>query len=232
MESLIEKPKKGARILIVEDDPKISRLLELELEHEGFLIHRSNMGEAAVEDFYSFQPDLIILDIMLPDIDGWEVAKRIRLLSETVLILMLTARGEIDDRVRGLQSGADDYLVKPFAIEELLARINALFRRAGHATRETLQIGNLHIDPQSYQVHLGNREVILTKTEFDLLLFLVRNTGIVLSREKILQNVWGLDFFGTPGVVEVYMNYLRKKLSGEGKRIKTVRGVGYTFVKD
>ena len=232
MESQTEKHKKGARILIIEDDPKISRLLELELEHEGFQLHRSSMGESAVEVFYSFQPDLIILDIMLPDIDGWEVAKRIRLLSETVLILMLTARGEIDDRVRGLQSGADDYLVKPFAIEELLARINALFRRAGHATRETLQIGNLHIDPQSYQVHLGNQEVILTKTEFDLLLFLVRNTGIVLSREKILQNVWGLDFFGTPGVVEVYMNYLRKKLSGEGKRIKTVRGVGYTFVKD
>jgi DNA-binding response OmpR family regulator len=190
------------------------------------------MGEVAVEDFYSFQPDLIILDIMLPDIDGWEVAKRIRLLSETVLILMLTARGEVDDRVRGLRSGADDYLVKPFAIEELLARINALLRRAGHTTRVAFQIGNLHIDPQSYQVHLGNREIILTKTEFDLLLFLVHNVGIVLSREKILQNVWGPDFFGTPGVVEVYMNYLRKKLGGEGKRIKTVRGVGYTFMKD
>ena len=232
MESLAEKPKKGARILIVEDDPKISRLLELELKHEGFLIHRSSMGEVAVEDFYSFQPDLIILDIMLPDIDGWEVAKRIRLLSETVHILMLTARGEVDDRVRGLRSGADDYLVKPFAIEELLARINALLRRAGHTTRVAFQIGNLHIDPQSYQVHLGNREIILTKTEFDLLLFLVHNVGIVLSREKILQNVWGPDFFGTPGVVEVYMNYLRKKLGGEGKRIKTVRGVGYTFMKD
>lgn len=232
MESLAEKPKKGARILIVEDDPKISRLLELELKHEGFLIYRSSMGGVAVEDFYSFQPDLIILDIMLPDIDGWEVAKRIRLLSETVLILMLTARGEVDDRVRGLRSGADDYLVKPFAIEELLARINALLRRAGHTTRVAFQIGNLHIDPQSYQVHLGNREIILTKTEFDLLLFLVHNVGIVLSREKILQNVWGPDFFGTPGVVEVYMNYLRKKLGGEGKRIKTVRGVGYTFMKD
>lgn len=232
MESLAEKPKKGARILIVEDDPKISRLLELELKHEGFLIYRSSMGEVAVEDFYSFRPDLIILDIMLPDIDGWEVAKRIRLLSETVLILMLTARGEVDDRVRGLRSGADDYLVKPFAIEELLARINALLRRAGHTTRVAFQIGNLHIDPQSYQVHLGNREIILTKTEFDLLLFLVHNVGIVLSREKILQNVWGPDFFGTPGVVEVYMNYLRKKLGGEGKRIKTVRGVGYTFMKD
>lgn len=231
MEKLPEKAEK-ARILIVEDDPKISRLLELELEHEGFLIHRSSTGEGAVEDYYSFQPDLIILDIMLPDFDGWEVAKRIRRLSETVLILMLTARGEIDDRVRGLQSGADDYLVKPFAIEELLARINALFRRAGHSAKAVLQIGDLRIDPQSYQVHVGNQEILLTKTEFDLLLFLVRNRGIVLSREKILQNVWGPDFFGTPGVVEVYMNYLRKKLGEDGKRIKTVRGVGYTFVKD
>jgi len=232
MAGQFENWEKSAKVLIVEDDVKISRLLELELGHEGYLIRCSSRGETAVEDFYSFQPDLIILDIMLPDIEGWEVARRIRRLSESVLILMLTARGEIDDRVKGFRSGADDYLVKPFAIEELLARITALLRRAGHLTRSIIQAGEIRIDPESHQIWLGNREISLTKTEFDLLLYLIRNSGIVLSREKILRNVWGLDFFGSPGVVEVYVNYLRKKLGEKGKLIKTVRGVGYALVKD
>jgi len=232
MKTPLDSQEKFVKILIVEDDPKIARLLELELAHEGYHVQRSPTGESAVEDFYTYRPDLIILDIMLPDIDGWEVAKRIRRLSESVIIFMLTALGEVDDRVRGLRTGADDYLVKPFAIEELLARIEALLRRAGTQKKETVHIGNILIDPESHRVLLDNQDIPFTKTEFDLLLYLIRNSGIVLSKEKILQNVWGPDFFGTPGVVEVYMNYLRKKLGREGKLIKTIRGVGYTFQKD
>ncbi|MCX6091105.1 MAG: response regulator transcription factor [Candidatus Atribacteria bacterium] len=217
------------KVLIVEDDPKISRLLELELTHEGYETHRSPTGEGAVEDFFTWSPDLIILDIMLPDIDGWEVAKRIRRLSESVPILMLTALGETDHRVKGLRIGADDYLVKPFAIEELLARMEALLRRTTVANREMIKVMEVRIDPFSRQAFVGDAEITLTKTEFDLLLFLIKNAGRVVSKDTILQNVWGPDFFGSTGVVEVYINYLRRKLGEKGKYIHTVRGVGYTF---
>ncbi|HIP92695.1 MAG TPA: response regulator transcription factor [Thermotoga sp.] len=217
------------KVLVVEDDTKIARLLELELSHEKYDVRVVNNGYDALIEFEEYKPDIVILDVILPDIDGIEIAKRMRAKSDEVGIIMLTALGETEDKVAGLRSGADDYIVKPFDITELLARIEALIRRKGYKKEDVIEIDGLRIFPASRLVTIDGEEVNLSKTEFDLLLFLAKNRGVVLSNEKILDAVWGIDFYGNPNVVEVYINYLRRKLKHKGKYIKTIRGVGYTI---
>lgn len=223
------------KILIVEDEQKIARFLQLELEHEGFQIALEANGRRALDRIIQQDFDLILLDIMLPEMDGIEVCKRVRKLSQ-VPIIMLTAKDDIDDKVTGLDIGADDYVTKPFAIAELFARIRAALRK--HSTIETpvaneLKVKNLVLFPHRYAAEVNKQSLELTKKEYDLLEYLVRNKNIVLDREHILQEVWGYDFMGDTNVVDVYIRYLRGKLDerfGE-KYIHTLRGVGYV-VKD
>lgn len=218
------------KVLIVEDDEKLRRLLELEFSHENFEVKTSEFGEDAVYIYEKFKPDVVILDIMLPDIDGTEVAKKIRKIDPEAGIIMLTALGETKNKVEGLESGADDYVVKPFDFEELLARVKALLRRKNIKFEQEIKIGHLSIDLSSRTVKYKGKEISLSKTEFDLLSFLAKNIGRVVSKEEILNAVWGLDYYGTFNTVEVYINYLRKKI--DPNFIKTVRGIGYTISKE
>lgn len=218
------------KVLIVEDDEKLRRLLELEFSHENFEVKTSEFGEDAVYIYEKFKPDVVILDIMLPDIDGTEVAKKIRKIDPGAGIIMLTALGETKNKVEGLESGADDYVVKPFDFEELLARVKALLRRKNIKFEQEIKIGHLSIDLSSRTVKYKGKEISLSKTEFDLLSFLAKNVGRVISKEEILNAVWGLDYYGTFNTVEVYINYLRKKI--DPNFIKTVRGIGYTISKE
>lgn len=216
------------KIMIVEDDRKLRRLIELELQHAGYSVVTYESGIDAIENFGSEKPDLVILDIMLPDTDGYEVAKEIRKLSPDVLILMLTALGMKKDKLTGFESGADDYLTKPFDNEELLARIKALLRRKHISISTPIRLGNLEVYEDKHVVLFSGREVDLSKTEFELLLYLLKNHSRAVSKEEILDAVWGIDYYGSDNTVEVYINYLRKKLSPD--IIKTVRGVGYKLV--
>ncbi|WGS65535.1 response regulator transcription factor [Marinitoga aeolica] len=218
------------KILVVEDDKSISRLLELELKHEGFQVEIANDGKEGLEKYELFKPDIIILDLMLPEIDGIEVAESIRGYDHNVGIIMLTARGDVSSRVEGLKTGADDYVVKPFEIEELLARIEALLRRLGK--HEVLIASNIEIDSEKMEVKVNGKEINLTLTEFNLLKYLIINKNNVISKEKLLEEIWGYDDPENINLVEVYVNYLRKKLGNEGKKIKTVRGVGYVFKEE
>jgi DNA-binding response OmpR family regulator len=221
-------------VLIVEDEVKLARFVELELKHEGYEVSVANDGRAGIDMFYEVKPDIILLDLMLPQLSGIEVCRRIRRESN-VPIIMLTAKGEVMDKVMGLDSGADDYITKPFAIEELMARMRVALR---HKTEEkteenVLKLKMLEVDTARRRVTINGEEVELTKKEFDLLVYLVQNKNIVISREQILNNVWGYDYFGETNVVDVYIRYLRNKLDekcGE-KLIHTIRGVGY-FAKD
>ncbi|UXF01746.1 response regulator ArlR [Fervidobacterium riparium] len=214
--------------MIVEDDRKLRRLIELELQHAGYSVVTYESGIDAIENFGSEKPDLVILDIMLPDTDGYEVAKEIRKLSPDVLILMLTALGMKKDKLTGFESGADDYLTKPFDNEELLARIRALLRRKHISISTPIRLGNLEVYEDKHVVLFNGREVDLSKTEFELLLYLLKNHSRAVSKEEILDAVWGIDYYGSDNTVEVYINYLRKKLSPD--IIKTVRGIGYKLV--
>jgi two-component system response regulator ArlR len=218
------------KILIVEDDKSISRLLELELKHEGFDVEVANDGKEGLEKYETFKPDIIILDLMLPEIDGMEVAESIRSFDNNVGIIMLTAKGDLGSRVEGLKTGADDYVVKPFEIEELLARIDSLLRRLGK--HKVLITSNIEIDSEKMEVKVNGKEVSLTLTEFNLLKYLIINKNNVISKEKLLEEIWGYDDPENLNLVEVYVNYLRKKLAEEGKKIKTVRGVGYVFKEE
>lgn len=218
------------RVLIVEDEFSIARFLQLEFEYEGYKVSIASEGRKALEKAKE-DWDLIILDVMLPDLNGIEVCRRIRSHQE-VPIIMLTARDSIPDRVSGLDAGADDYLSKPFAIEELLARVRALFRRKDTQStqRDTYQLGpvTLYLRERRVFCH-DHHELKLTTREFDLLAFLIRNKNHVLNREMILEKVWGYDYDGETNVVDVYIRYLRAKLSQAGVDhfITTVRGVGY-----
>ena len=218
-----------ARILIVEDDRRIARFLEIELVHLNHEVRKVDNGIDALIEFEEFKPDIVILDLMLPEMDGVEVARRIREKSESVGIIMLTALSETKDKVKGLRSGADDYVVKPFETEELLARIEALLRRKGVKRDEVLVYGPIKLYPASRRVEVNGEEISLSKTEFDLLEYLMRNAEMVMPKERILNAVWGEDFYGSQNVVEVYVNYLRKKLKDAGSLIKTVWGVGYVL---
>ena len=227
-------PNENISILIVEDEPKIARFTQLELEHEGFRTSIEGNGRRAYERIIQEDYDVVLLDVMLPEMDGFEICQKVRELSD-VPIIMLTARDDIEDKVNGLDIGADDYITKPFAIKELLARIRLILRRKSVAQEkeeprgEVLQVKNLKIIPAQYEVIVGNTKVSLTKNEYDLLEYLVRNKRVVLTREQILSTVWGYDYAGDTNVVDVYIRYLRSKLDdkfGE-KYIHTMRGIGY-----
>lgn len=217
------------KILIVEDEKKIARFLELELRHDGYDVKMEYDGLGGVKSAKAYAPDLILLDIMLPGIDGIEACRRIRGFS-SVPVIMLTARDDTTDKVLGLDSGANDYVTKPFVMEELLARIRAAMRASGKNSKDSqiLSAADLTMDLTKHRVKRGENVIELTKREFDLLEYLLRNTGIVLSRGMILDIVWGMDYRGDTNVVDVYIKYLRDKLGDSDNRlIHTVRGYGY-----
>ena len=218
-------------ILIIEDEKNMSDLLKLELTHAGYCCDQAYDGEVGLKKALEQEYELILLDLMLPRINGIEVCRRLREIKQTPVI-MLTARDEVMDKVNGLQVGADDYLAKPFAMEELLARINALYSRSAfwkfillNSALLEYSYGEVKIDPSKHKVFFKDNEVNLTTTEFDLLSLLVQNGGDVVSRNKILDQVWGYDEDVSTNVVEVYIRYLRNKIPGI--KIETVRGVGY-----
>lgn len=221
----------GEKILIIEDEIKIARFLELELGHEGYKVEQEHDGRQGLERAKSGQFDLVLLDVMLPSLNGFEVLRRLRQAAETPVI-MLTAKDDITDIVTGLDVGADDYLTKPFAIEELLARIRVILKRqrgpAG-ASLNSLVTGSLKIDQARHAVSYNEEIIELTKKEYDLLHFLAKNENIALSREQILEHVWGYGYYGDTNVVDVYIRYLRSKIDDRYgiKLIHTVRGVGY-----
>ncbi len=224
------------RILIVEDEEKIARFIELELKYEGYEVEKAFNGRDGLE-FAKTQPfDLILLDIMLPGLNGIEVLRRIRQFSQ-VPIILLTARDAVVDKVTGLDGGADDYITKPFAIEELLARIRAALRKKDSSNSleitADLVLGDLHLNPMKREVRIKDTLVHLTKREFDLLHYLLDNKNIVISRETLLENIWGYDFSGGTNAVDVYIRYLRAKIEEPFglKIIYTIRGVGYA-IKD
>ncbi|MBM7562260.1 response regulator transcription factor [Fusibacter tunisiensis] len=220
-------------ILVIEDDIKIARFIELELQHEGFTVQTANDGRTGLDLALEGNFDLVILDIMLPGLNGMEVCRRVRLNSD-IPIIMLTAKDDTMDKVMGLDFGADDYMTKPFAIEELLARIRRVFRKPTQAPQSQAHLfvsGNLTIDYNQYTASYDGHPIELTKTEFDLLHYLAENRNIALSREQILDKVWGYDYFGETKIVDVYIRYLRSKIDDyfDTKFIHTVRGVGYLF---
>lgn len=220
----------GEKILIIEDEVKIARFIELELKYEGYAVEQEHDGRNGLEKAISGNFDLIILDVMLPSINGMEVLRRLRQSSETPVI-MLTAKDEITDKVMGLDMGADDYMTKPFAIEELLARIRTTLKRKKASVQNInlMTIGGLQVDLDKHSVSFNNKSVDLTKKEYDLLKYLVDNKNVVLTRDKILETVWGYDYYGDTNVVDVYIRYLRSKIDDRYsiKLIHTVRGVGY-----
>ncbi|GMQ86182.1 MAG: response regulator transcription factor [Acidimicrobiia bacterium] len=220
----------NGRILVVDDDERIAASVRRALIYEGYDVDVAYDGEAALAAAHLVNPDLVVLDVMLPGIDGVEVCRRLRAAGD-VAVLMLTARDAVSDRVRGLDSGADDYLVKPFAYEELLARVRSLLRRSDPADRNVLHCADLEIDVDAIEVRRGERTIELTALEFRLLEHLCGNRRVVLTRPQILESVWGLDADTTSNVVDVYVRYLRKKLEagGEARLIHTVRGVGYVL---
>jgi len=218
------------RILVVDDDPEIVSFLKRGLAYEGYTIDTAGDGTEALAKARQIEPDLVILDIMMPGLDGIEVSKRLRQASE-VPILMLTAKATVADRVAGLDSGADDYLVKPFAFDELLARVRALLRRSQPAEGEALRFMDLSLNTATREVMRGDDIIQLTAQEFDLLELFLRHPRQVLKRDTIYEKVWGYDFGGESNVIEVYMRYLRSKLEagGQPRLIHTVRGVGYVL---
>jgi DNA-binding response OmpR family regulator len=225
-------PKDKKHILIVEDEKKIARFLQIELEHTGFQVSIETNGIAAQNKIISNLYDLILLDVMLPGLDGFELCRRIRERFD-IPIIMVTAKDKVRDKVEGLDIGADDYITKPFAIPELLARIrNVMRKHAGmvkEATEESVKVKNLLLNFRTREVYVNEHIVSLTKKEYDLLEFLVKNKGRVISREKIVQVIWGYEYMGDTNVVDVYIRYLRSKLDDkfEEKYIHTIRGVGY-----
>lgn len=222
-----------SRILIVEDEKKIARFLELELLHEGYEVKTAFDGRSGLEAAESWLPDLMILDLMLPELSGIEVCRRLRHTSD-LPIIMLTAKDDVSDKVMGLDMGADDYMTKPFAIEELLARIRVGLKkhRAGSQSAGTaLVCGPLSVDAASYQAQCAGQPVALTKKEFDLLKYLMEHQGAAMSRDALLNDVWGYEYAGDTNIVDVYIRYLRQKIDERFgiKTIHTIRAVGYMF---
>ena len=215
-------------ILVVDDEPNIIELAKLYLEREGYQVEGVGTGGDALSRFGSFHPDLLILDLMLPDIDGFEVCRQIRAKSD-VPILMLTARKEDVDKIVGLELGADDYFTKPFNPRELVARVKAILRRyqAGLKPSDTMEIGKLKIDPSRYEVTVNGQPVKLRTKEFSLLATFAQHLGLVMSREKLLELVWGYDYYGETRTVDVHVKNLRDKIAGSGVHIETIRGMGY-----
>ncbi|MDH3518580.1 MAG: response regulator transcription factor [Acidimicrobiia bacterium] len=217
------------RVLVVEDDERIAASIRRALAYEGYSVMVVHDGGTALEEARSRPPDLLLLDLMLPGIDGIEVCRRLREAGDTFPILMLTARDGVSDRVGGLDAGADDYLVKPFAYEELLARVRALLRRVDPDGRERLGFGPLTMDVDAMEVRSDGELVGLTALEFRLLEYFMRNPRVVLARHRILLEVWGLEADTSSNIVDVYVRYLRRKLGDSGGRLQTVRGAGYVL---
>ncbi len=223
---------KVAKVLIVDDDQKLLKMLQRTLVYENLTVFTASNGLEALPMVKTHQPDLIILDWMMPQMDGLTFVQRLRDQDDPTLILMLTARDAIENRVEGLESGADDYLVKPFAPAELVARVHAILRRVENKSdQKKLIYADISLDPITREVHRGERSISLTVTEFNLLQILMRHPRQVLERNQILNEVWGYDFGGDDNVLEIYIGYLRKKLEIEGlsRLIQTVRGIGYVL---
>jgi two-component system OmpR family response regulator len=219
-------------VLIVDDHASFRRAVRLVLEYEGYeVVGEAADGEEALARAGELQPELVLLDVQLPDLDGFDVCKRLRSSGDRTPVLFLTARDATEDRVRGLTLGGDDYLVKPFSLEELVARITAVLRRAGVDRTETeLRCADLEMDDDAHVVTRGSEEVALSPTEYNLLRYLLVNQGRVVSKAQILDHVWDYDFGGDGGVVETYIGYLRRKLDNRDPRlIQTIRGVGYSL---
>ena len=221
-----------SRILVVDDEENIRELLAMGLRYEGFDVEVGDGGRAALAAVPKFRPDLIVLDVMMPDLDGFDVCRRLQADGVRAPVIFLTARKSLEDRLTGLTIGADDYLTKPFSFEELLARVRIVLRRLGRAAdaAHRLNFADLELDEDAHEVWRAGERIDLTPTEFNLLHFLLTNNGRVLSKQQILDNVWQYDFNGDASVVETYVYYLRKKIDAvEPPLIHTVRGVGYTL---
>jgi len=218
------------RVLVVEDDEEIAQVLQRSLRLDGYDVRIAGDGEAALDQAAAYHPDLVILDLGLPKLDGIEVARRLRA-ADDVPILMLTARDAVESRVEGLDSGADDYLVKPFERQELLARLRALLRRRPPRGSASLVVADLSLNPDTHEVRRGDRIVELTQREFELLEYLMRNERIVVPRQRLLEEVWGYDPFATTNTIEVFVSNLRRKLeaNGEPRLLHTIRGAGYVL---
>ena len=228
-------PTTDARILVVDDEDSIIELLTTALRYTGFQVGTARTGRDALRVASSFSPDLVVLDVMLPDLDGYEVCRRLRRDGDLVPVIFLTARDAEDDRIKGFVQGGDDYVTKPFSLEELTLRIRALLRRTRHDSEDDgrLRYLDLELDEERHQVWRGKEEINLSPTEFRLLRYLLLNAELVLSKQQILDHVWQYDFAGDSGVVENYISYLRKKIDRvEPKLIRTVRGFGYTIRAD
>lgn len=220
---------KKVTVLVVDDEESILNFLTMGLESEGYIVHTASDGESAIEISKKIKPDIVILDIMLPKLNGYEACKEIKKYINTCVI-MLTARDDIDDRIKGLDLGADDYMIKPFSYRELVARIRARLRSSENNTllKNEYEYGNFKINEEAHEIRYKNEVLSLSLTEYKLLKYLLDNKGIVLSKTKILDNVWGYDFFGDDNLVEVYIRYLRNKLNDKNHRIiSNIRGVGY-----
>jgi DNA-binding response OmpR family regulator len=220
----------GGRVLVIEDDTEITDALRRSLRHEGYEVRTAGDGVEALDAATEFVPDLVVLDLGLPRLDGIEVCRQLRADGD-VPILILTARTETDDRVTGLDSGADDYLVKPFERQEFLARIRALLRRRPPRGSASLAVGDLKLNPDTREVHRANREIELTNREFELLEYLMRNERLVVSRERLLDEVWGYDPMAATNTIDVFISNLRRKLeaAGESRLLHTKRGAGYVL---
>jgi two-component system, OmpR family, response regulator MprA len=222
--------ERPARVLVVEDDDAISQVLQRSLRMEGYDVRIASDGLTALDEAHAFLPDLVILDLGLPKLDGIEVAKMLRE-TEDVPILVLTARDAVESRVEGLDAGADDYLVKPFERQELLARLRALLRRRPPRGQAAISVGDLKLNPDTHEVTRGERDLDLTQREFELLEYLMRNERIVVSRQRLLDEVWGYDPFSMTNTIEVFVSNLRRKLEadGEPRLLHTIRGAGYVL---
>ena len=220
------------RAVVVDDETALSDLLSMALRYEGWEVKTAGEGRAAIALIREFQPDVVVLDVMLPDIDGLQVLHRLRADGQEVPILFLTAKDALDDRIAGLTAGGDDYVTKPFSLEELVARLRGLIRRStvlvADSSDPVVRVGDLELNEESYEVRRDGRVIELTATEFELLRFLMRNPKRVMSKMQILDRVWSYDFGGRSSIVEIYISYLRKKIdAGFEPMIHTVRGVGY-----
>ncbi len=226
----------GELILLVDDEPNITQLARLYLEREGFQVHAVGDGKSALREVTNRQPALVVLDIMLPQMDGFEVCRQLRAQDNLVPILMLTARDDDFDKIVGLELGADDYMTKPFNPRELVARVKAILRRGERITRTATEsatrLAQLEVDPARREVRAAGQVVELRTQEFELLMVFLKHKGLVLSREQLLQHAWGYDFFGQTRTVDVHVAHLRKKITQSGVSIETVTGVGYKLVAE